>query len=293
MTAIFFVGSVFSPYWRRARLAGRLDPFAHCAVNVCLYGPGARWAFTERAADPAARAPDAWSLGRSRIAWRDGALELELDEVCVPWPRAVRGRVRLWPEMGLASALPLDPEGRHQWWPVAARARAEVVLDEPALRFEGQGYHDQNWGEEALDDGFHRWTWSRGWTREGVLVQYDTVPRRGPPQQRTLHLGASGPTPAPELPRQVDLPGTLWGVPRATRSGADGDARLLHTFEDTPFYNRSLLQLDPGAAAGGGSLLAVHEAVDLDRFRRPWVQGLLPFRIRREAPAPPAPRAPG
>lgn len=273
---------MFSPAWRRARLSGRDDPFAHCAVNACVYGPGGRWAFTERAADPATRAPDAWALGPSRIAWRDGALELTLDEVCVPLPRRVRGRVRLWPELGAPAPLDLDSEGRHHWWPAAARARAEVELDEPALRFQGQGYHDQNWGDEALEDGFARWTWSRGWTRDGVLMQYDTVPRRGPPVQRTLALGPQGAAPAPALPHPVDLPGTLFGVPRATRSAVAGGAHLVRTLEDTPFYNRSLVRLDAGPAQPDAPLLAVHEAVDLDRFTRPWVQFLLPFRIRRD-----------
>jgi carotenoid 1,2-hydratase len=249
---------------------------------VCLYGPGGRWAFTERPADPTARAPTAWTLGRSRIAWRGGALELELDERCVPIPRRVRGRVRLWPEQGAPTPLELDPDGRHHWWPAAARARAEVELDEPALRFEGQGYHDQNWGEEALEEGFARWTWSRGWTAEGALMQYDTVPRRGEPVRRTVALGPDGPIPAPELPHPVALPGTLFGIPRATRAAVEGGARLVRTLEDTPFYNRSLVALDMGPPGAAPPLLTVHETVDLDRFTQPWVQWMLPFRIRQE-----------
>ena len=37
LTVIAFVGSAFSPYYRRSRG----DPDNHCALNVVLYGPRA------------------------------------------------------------------------------------------------------------------------------------------------------------------------------------------------------------------------------------------------------------
>ena len=45
LTIIAFIGSVFSPYYA---WAGRADPENHLCLNVCLYGPKARWAMTER-----------------------------------------------------------------------------------------------------------------------------------------------------------------------------------------------------------------------------------------------------
>ena len=48
-TLIAFIGSVFSPYYARARRRASADPLNHCAVNVALYGSGAGyWAMTER-----------------------------------------------------------------------------------------------------------------------------------------------------------------------------------------------------------------------------------------------------
>jgi carotenoid 1,2-hydratase len=54
----------------------------------------------------------------------------------------------------------------------------------------------------------------------------------------------------------------------------------VRTLEDTPFYARSLLSVGNNA---GVARLAMHESLDLERFRSPWVRRLLPFRMRREA----------
>ena len=75
------------------------------------------------------------------------------------------------------------------------------------------------------------------------------------------------------------LPGTLWRVPRQTRSDAGAPADVLRTLEDTPFYNRSLIR----ASLGGQSVTAMHETLSLDRFASRWVQMLLPFRMPRRA----------
>jgi carotenoid 1,2-hydratase len=49
LTIIALLGSVFSPYYAWARQKGSVDPRAHVALNVALYGrPGARWSMTER-----------------------------------------------------------------------------------------------------------------------------------------------------------------------------------------------------------------------------------------------------
>jgi carotenoid 1,2-hydratase len=54
-------------------------------------------------------------------------------------------------------------------------------------------------------------------------------------------------------------------------------AEVTRTLEDTPFYARSLVR----KRLLGSNALAVHESLDLDRFRQPWVQCLLPFRMPR------------
>jgi carotenoid 1,2-hydratase len=47
--------------------------------------------------------------------------------------------------------------------------------------------------------------------------------------------------------------------------------------EDAPFYSRSLLATHLAGSPGP----AIHESLDLDRFRSRWVQCLLPFRMPR------------
>lgn len=270
---------MFSPWYARARRGPQpADPFRHCAVNICLYGARRRWVMTERAADAASpdRRADHWTLGGTSIGWQDGELHVEFDERTSPWNERVRGRVRLRPELGLPAPLALDPAGRHQWWPVAARSHAVVELDQPALRFEGPAYHDANFGQEPLEQGFRRWTWSRATLPEGVAVVYDTEPRGGPPQRLAMVVEPDGPRPL-ELPAQVALPASGWRVFRETRADGPGQASVVRTLEDTPFYNRSLLR----TRLDGHEVLAVHEALDLDRFARPWVQFLLPFKSRR------------
>ena len=52
---------------------------------------------------------------------------------------------------------------------------------------------------------------------------------------------------------------------------------MLATYEDTPFYARSLL----ASTLGGEPVRAMHESLSLDRFRNPMVRLMLPFRIPR------------
>jgi carotenoid 1,2-hydratase len=51
----------------------------------------------------------------------------------------------------------------------------------------------------------------------------------------------------------------------------------VRTFEDTPFYARSLL----AATLDGETVQPVHESLSLRRFRNPLVRLMLPFRMPR------------
>jgi carotenoid 1,2-hydratase len=78
-------------------------------------------------------------------------------------------------------------------------------------------------------------------------------------------------------PPRVRLPTTLWRVARETRADAGHMPILRETLEDAPFYARSVLETR--LCAEGAT--AVHESLSLDRFRAPWVQAMLPFRMPR------------
>jgi carotenoid 1,2-hydratase len=278
LTLIAFVGSVFSPYYAWARRNGTPDPANHCALNVALYGPrAARWSMTERGARQVAREPSRLTLGPSNIALNGTALDVTIDEICAPLPRRLKGKVRLIPSALGCDSFALDAAGLHRWTPLAPMARVEVSLTEPSLRWSGVAYCDSNAGAEPVENAFREWTWSRASLPGSTVVLYDVVPRMGDPKGLALRFGSDAAAQAIEPPPTVRLPGTGWRIARQTRADAGRGARVIETFEDAPFYSRSLLQthlLDTPASA-------IHESLDLDRFRSAWVQCLLPFRMPR------------
>jgi carotenoid 1,2-hydratase len=78
-------------------------------------------------------------------------------------------------------------------------------------------------------------------------------------------------------PPRTALPGTAWRIPRATRSDARSCPTVQQTLEDGPFYARSLL----ATQLCGERATAVHESLCLQRWARPVVQAMLPFRMPR------------
>ena len=93
-----------------------------------------------------------------------------------------------------------------------------------------------------------------------------------------LHFRADGSVQHFPPPEAVALPRTGWRIARATRA-THGNARVLRTLEDTPFYARSLLRTQ----LLGHKVTAVHESLSLTRFSQPIVQCMLPFRMPRRA----------
>lgn len=286
LVVIAFIGSVFSPYYARARArrGGLADAQQHVALNVALYtpggGPGARWAMTERSAGALQRCAHSLAIGPSALRWDGAALTITLDERCVPLPRRLRGRLRLHPQaLGAPAPLALDAAGQHHWWPIAPCARIEVDLTEPGWRWQGPAYLDSNRGAVALEQGFASWQWARAaLDAQRSAVAYDALALDGSRRHIALQFDARGgcePFDAPPL--QALPPAAIFRVPRAMGSDV-GDSPSVHTtLEDTPFYNRSLV----AAQWGGRPVLALHESLDLGRFRHPLVQAMLPFRMPR------------
>ncbi|GAN77692.1 carotenoid 1,2-hydratase [Acidisphaera rubrifaciens] len=278
LTVIAFVGSVFSPYYSFARRRGPVDPERHCAVNVVLYGErGRRWTMTERGASHLHRTATSFALGPSTLAWDGDALVIDIDERAAPLPRRVRGRVRVHPGTPTDATFHLDAERRHRWSPIAPCARVEVRFDQPALAWAGDGYFDSNAGSVPLEDSFDHWTWSRAPLRDGAAILYDVRRRDGSVQNLSLRVGRDGRVADYAAPAACPLPGTRWGIARATRAETPGGTRLRTTLTDAPFYARSLLD----TRIDGEPVIAMHEALSMRRFVAPWVQAMLPFRMPR------------
>ena len=284
LTAIVFVGSVFSPWYFKARQQGPADPLAHAAINVSIRHHGkVFWVMNERAISAKDRAPESLQLGPgTRLFWQQGQLFLTLDEATKPFfqhmPGRLRGTVVLTPLAHHGQVETLDAAGRHRWCPVAPHAQLNVQLEAPGIHFAGKAYHDANWGDEPLEAAFAGWHWSRAPLRDSTAVCYDTTALDGSRRALFRSFGRDGTTDALPAPAQAPLPSGKWGVQRATATSS-GTARVVHTLEDSPFYVRSLVAGD----WQGQPALAVHESLDLRRFCAPWVRFLLPFRSRRES----------
>lgn len=272
------LGNVFSPYYAAARRRGTADPQQHCALNVSLYGiTGKRWAMTERGRSALQRSATVLQIGPSALHWDGESLLIEIDELGVPVPRRIRGRIRLTPQRVFASHWDLDAGGLHRWRPLAPQARLDVDLVQPQLNWQGHGYLDANDGDEPLESRFRKWNWSRGSDADSTVVFYDVSGRDGAHRGLALRFG-DGPTPLTIVaPSQVALKPTLWGIERQTRSDPPAAARLVKTLEDGPFYSRSLVATE----LKGRPMTAMHESLSLDRFAARWVQMLLPFRMPR------------
>jgi carotenoid 1,2-hydratase len=279
LTIIAFVGSVFSPYYANARKRGRADPRDYCAINVALYGEGARrWTMTERRRGALTSSRDALAIGPSSLRWQDDALVIAVDEWAAPIPQRVRGRIRLQTTQVHDHDFHLDAEGRHCWRPIAPAASVSVELDRPGLAWSGHGYFDTNRGEEPLEDGFAGWDWSRMRLADGsTAVMYDVRRRDSKDLSLALRFTPAGQVDWICPPARVALPATRWGITRTSRGEGTPGARIERTLEDTPFYARSLLT----TCVNGEVAPTVHESLSLDRFRSRWVQTLLPFRMPR------------
>lgn len=277
LTVIALIGNVFSPYYARRRRQGRADPLDHCAINVVLYGQGARWALTERGRADLARDREVLRIGPSAVQWDGERLSIDVDEWCVPIPRRIRGRIELRPDALTDFQANLDEAGAHRWRPIAPSARVEARFDAPAVAWQGTGYFDSNAGDAPLEDAFIDWDWLRAPIGKEACVIYDVRRRSGGGQGLALRFDAAGRAHPLSPPPDAALPGTTWGIARATRSERDGRASIVQTLEDTPFYARSLVETE----LLGKRTIAMHESLSLDRFRSRWVQSLLPFRLPR------------
>jgi len=214
------------------------------------------------------------------VRWSGSSLVLDLDEITVPIPSRLRGRVRVHPEAWFDERFALDAAGRHRWWPVAPCARVEVELERPALRWSGRGYLDSNHGDEPLESAFVRWDWSRGALPDGdTAVLYDVERRGDEDLSLALRFAPDGRLRAFPPPPRTELPRTGWRIPRATRADAGHRASVRRTLEDTPFYARSHL----ATRLLGQPAEAFHESLSLERFASRWVQLLLPFRMPRRS----------
>jgi carotenoid 1,2-hydratase len=282
LTIIGFIGSVFSPYYKKS---GRDIPLDHSCLNIALYGKGARWVMTERGAADTRQEPDCLNIGPSAMRWDNDRLIIDIEErdirLGIPWRRRVKGQIILHPEMINERSFKLDPAGRHCWQAIAPRARIAVKMEQPDIAWNGSGYLDSNHGSEPIEDGFQSWHWSRahvGQKRGGqVAVTYEGKRRDGSHFASALRFGPDCVPQEEELPLVAPLPLTWWAMERQTRADR-GHASVIKTWEDSPFYARTAVS----ARMYGEPVIAIQESISLDRLVNPVIQFMLPYKMPRE-----------
>jgi carotenoid 1,2-hydratase len=283
ITVIVFIGSVFSPYYARARKRGATRASEHCSVNVALYGSPWRWCMTERNESSVITSSHRLSIGKSCISLEQDCLRVFVDEIAVPIPSRVSGELRIpLPDYSL-ERHPLDAQSaasaNHFWQPIAPQAPIEVDFMRPQLKWKGSAYVDCNYGQVPLESSFQSWVWSRSHgSDKSTSVHYDVVDKQGNSTQKSLHYDADGKLSKTNARYNKQLPATrYWRIPREIRTTENSTFSGLQTLEDTPFYSRSRFRQVVDEQVHS----TVHESLYLNRFDSSWVRCLLPFRMPR------------
>ena len=275
VTLIFFIGSVFSPFYASARRKGEADPRDFVCVNAVFYERGRKyWAMTERQSRDLQTTSSSLVIGPSSMSFDGSALTIDLDERSAPFRRSIKGKVVVEMPARTDECYSLHCAGEHRWWPIAPAAKIHVDLTAPNVNWSGNGYVDSNGGTVPLEKTFVNWHWSRAdMGADNCRIVYEAHGRDGETCLMTLFGGVKNGMASEHSPPRRDLQmGPIWRVSRPVRSYQGFTVNK--TLEDTPFYTRSHLH-----DASGNSVM--HESLDLDRFSSPWVQRLLPFRIRK------------
>ncbi|MEM6465486.1 MAG: carotenoid 1,2-hydratase, partial [Pseudomonadota bacterium] len=261
---IGFIGSVFSPWYR---WSGRRNPANHCCINVATYGRGGRWTMTDRGQSALGLSQDTFQVGPSSFHWDGSSLVIDLNEISTPHGQRLTGTVRIHPSGLTDVEVPLTPDGAHVWRPFAPTARIEVALNRPGWTWDGHGYFDANFGTRALEADFNYWTWARLPRAGGTTAFYDATRRDGSDLEVALHFAPDGSVTPIEAPPKTRFSRSLWTIYRETRADAGYRPKQVKSMLDAPFYTRSAIR----TKVLGEEVVGVHEALDLNRFRGPWL----------------------
>ncbi len=277
LTIIAMLGNVFSPYYAASRKRKPSNPLNYCALNAVLYSKKRkRWAMTERSEAALTRTEYQLNIGPSQVEWDGNKLVINVDEITVPLPSKLKGKITIHPSSMVTQTEQLDKNGNHLWTPVAPYSAAEIDFVNPALNWKGQAYFDSNKGSVPLEQDFAVWDWSRTRLSDRTAILYDVTYWDGDKKTLAINIDQQGQVSPFDPPAVTILPNTGWQIKRQTHSD-DAKATVEQTLEDTPFYSRSLLNTHMQQEQA----MAVHESLSLARFQSAWVQLLLPFRMPR------------
>ena len=246
---------------------------------MALYGRGARWTMTDRGKNALRQSESTLTIGPSAMHWDGNKLVVSINEISTPHGNRIAGTVTIHPSALTKSELPLTRDGSHIWRPFAPTARISVDLKRPGWSWNGHGYFDANFGTAALEDDFSYWTWARLPMRDGTACLYDATRRDGTELEAGFKFAPDGTATTMEMPPKARLKRSLWALRRETRADAGFRPHQIKHMLDAPFYNRAAIR----TKIGGEETTGVHEALDLNRFRSPWLKPMLAVRVPRRA----------
>ncbi|MEM8591544.1 MAG: carotenoid 1,2-hydratase [Pseudomonadota bacterium] len=278
ISIIGFIGSVFSPWYA---WAGRRSPQNHCCINVATYGAGGRFTMTDRGTSALRLTPERLQVGPSSMTWTGSELVVDINEISSP-PiiSRVRGQVRVSPAALTSIEMPLTADGAHVWRPFAPTAAISVELEAPGWQWEGHGYFDSNFGTRALEQDFSYWNWGRFPHKDGSVCFYDADRLDGTKLATAVTFDGNGEAEVMKCPPPLNrFKRSLWAVRRETRGDAGYTPHQVQNMLDAPFYSRSAVR----TKIGGTETVGVHEALDLRRFRSPFIKPMLAVRVPRRA----------
>jgi carotenoid 1,2-hydratase len=300
LTAIFFIGSVFSPdYAARMRRGEPARAEEHLGVNLALYERGKKraWVMSEHGASALGGVGEGGPrIGDSSIERVEGGgLRVTIVEQSAPFLIAlagigarVEGTIDVEPLSPPIDPVELHAEGdvRHLWHVLMRSARVRVRFARPDFAFDGVGYHDVNAGDGRLERAFASWSWARFHEADRTTIAYATHERTGAARAWVVD--------ARDRDRTVARTATLlpegerrrapWGLMVPRWFAVDDGGRTLRCtptriLEAAPFYARYQARLQN--QSGVSDITGVGEFLDLDRFRDRGVQFLLRFKMRR------------
>ena len=277
ISIIGFIGSVFSPWYR---WSGRKNPENHVCINVATYGPGGRFTMTDRGQSALRQSQDVFQVGPSSMTWDKDRLIIDVNEIgSPPLISRVKGRIIVTPSAMTHVELALSTDGAHVWRPFAPTSHISVDLNGKGWQWEGHGYFDSNFGTRALEDDFKYWTWGRYPMKGGSACFYDLDRLDGSTLATAVHFDHDGAAKRIDLPPKARIKRSLWAVARETRADAGYQPKQVKAMLDAPFYCRSAVK----TKLDGEETVGVHEALDLVRFRSPFIKPMLAVRVPRRS----------
>jgi carotenoid 1,2-hydratase len=236
---------------------------------------------TERGQNAIKRTAHQFTVGPSHLHWENDALTINISERIPLLGQKVQGTIKVFPEQLFNHVIALDDQQKHRWGPIAPAARVEVSFTKPNIQWHGSAYFDSNEGDEAISKPFSEWDWSRAHLKDGsTAVIYDVRQKNGSERVIASKFNPNGTVESFTPPARTLLRKTGWRIDRNMRSEKnDGEPTisLLNTFEDTPFYARSMIK----SRLLGEDVVSMHETLNVKRLESNLVQFMLPWRMPR------------